>query len=68
MLRGVRGPLINSRGPISPTKAFLIIIRVEKAALNIEEMILTEHVCLCLGDLQAFCGSVLLKTLDVHRK
>lgn len=25
MLRGVFGPLINSRGPISPSKAFLII-------------------------------------------
>lgn len=40
MLRGVFGPLINSRGPISPSKAFLIISPVEKAALNIEEMIL----------------------------
>lgn len=68
MLRGVCGPLINSRGPISPSKAFLIISPVEKAALNVEEMILTEHVCLCLGDLQAFWGSVLLKILEVHWK
>lgn len=37
---GCFGPLINSRGPISPSKAFLIISPVEKAALNIEEMTL----------------------------
>jgi len=66
MLRGVFGPLINSRGPISPSKAFLIISPVEKAALNAVEMILQEHVCLCLGDLQAFCRIILLKSLEIH--
>lgn len=35
MLRVVFGSLINSRGPISPSKAFLIISPVEKTALNI---------------------------------
>lgn len=66
MPRGVFGPLINSRGPISPSKAFLIISPVEKAALNAVEMMLQEHVCLCLGDLQAFGGTLLLKQSEIH--
>lgn len=66
MLRGVFGPLINSGGPISPSKAFLIISPVEKAALNAVEMILHEHVCLCLGDLRAFCKIVLLNSSEIH--
>lgn len=66
MLRGVFGPLINSRGPISPSKAFLIISPVEKAALNAVEMILQGHVCLFLGGLQAFCGIISLKSSEIH--
>lgn len=56
MLRGVFGPLISSRGPISPSKAILIISSVEKAALNTAEMILQEHIFLSVGDLCTFIG------------
>lgn len=56
----------NSRGPISPSKAFLIISPLEKAAFNAVEMILQEHVCLCVGELQAFCGIISLKASEIH--
>lgn len=64
MLRGVFGSLINSRGPISPSKAVLIISSIEKAALNTVEMILQQHIFLSVGDLQAFCRIILLKLFE----